>query len=72
MDALSQILPQVIKDPKVIITTVVIFLYIDIVCAIIRYRKKTKVIKPKVSFSAPAENTENKSEENKEDEAAEE
>ncbi|WP_406033254.1 hypothetical protein [Treponema saccharophilum] len=47
----------VLTEPKVIITTVIIFLYIDIVAKIVRYRKKKKQIKKRptvVSAPAPA------------------
>ena len=41
----------VLTEPKVIITTVIIFLYIDIVAKIVRYRKKKKQIKKRPTVS---------------------
>ena len=52
------ILGQVLTNPKVILTAVAVFLYIDIVCAVVRYRKKKKPIVPKKSFAPPPETTE--------------
>jgi len=72
IDELMLVLEPVIKNPKVIITTIIIFLYIDIVCAIYKYRKKPKVVDPKKKRQQIAQLVENKDEEKKENEEDEE
>ncbi len=71
MNTLIPIIKTVITDPKVIIATVLIIIYFEIVTAVVRYRKKPTLKRKIVHFSAPTPDAENKGEENGDNEKAE-
>ncbi len=50
---LMPVIKAVVSDPKVIFTTVFIFIYIAIIGKVVRYRKKPKPIKVKKTFAPP-------------------
>ena len=48
------VIKAVLTDVRVIITAVVVFIFMDLCAFVVKYRKKSKLPKPKKSFAAPA------------------
>jgi hypothetical protein len=71
MNTFIPIIKTVISDPKVIITTVLIVIYFEIVTAVVRYRKKPPLKRKVVHFSAPVPDAESKGEDGGSGEKAE-
>ena len=70
MSTFIPIIKTVISDPKVIIATVLIVIYFEIVTAVVRYRK-TPPIKRRSHFSPPPVADEKTAESNAEGEKSE-
>ncbi len=58
---LMPIITAVLTDTRVIVTAIVIFVYLDLCCYIVRYRKKPPKPKAKKAVAAPAPKAEESS-----------
>ena len=47
------VIKAVLSDKRVIITAVVVFIFMDLCSYIVRYRKKTKIVRTKKTIAAP-------------------
>ena len=55
MSALGPVIKAVLTNKTVIVTAIIVFLYLDFVCFVARYRKKNKPAAPKKrAVAAPA------------------
>lgn len=52
---LFPVISAVVSDPRVIFTAIFVFVYLNIVGKVVRYRKKPRPVKARKSFAPPPE-----------------